>query len=75
MSNVQKYSAFINDSELWAGVAQSVEQLPTEWTTEGSQFEYRRIEFSLLQIVQTVSGAHPASYLMGIGGSFPGNKR
>jgi hypothetical protein len=31
-------------------------------------------DFSLLQRVQTGFGAHPASYLMGNGGSFPGKK-
>jgi hypothetical protein len=31
-------------------------------------------EFSLLHIVQTRSGAHPASCPMGTGGSFPGCK-
>jgi hypothetical protein len=31
-------------------------------------------EFSLLHIVQTGSGAHPASYPMGTGDSFPGGK-
>jgi hypothetical protein len=31
-------------------------------------------EFSLIHIVQTGSGAHPASYPMGTGGSFPGGK-
>jgi hypothetical protein len=31
-------------------------------------------EFSLLHIVQTGSGAHPTSYLMGTGGSFPGGR-
>jgi hypothetical protein len=31
-------------------------------------------EFSLLHVVQTGSGAHPASYPMGTGGSFPGGK-
>jgi hypothetical protein len=34
-----------------------------------------RIKFSLLHIVQTVSGVHPTSYKMGTGGSFPGVKR
>jgi hypothetical protein len=34
-----------------------------------------RVNFSLLYIIQTVSGVHPTSYLMGIGGSFPGVKR
>jgi hypothetical protein len=32
-------------------------------------------KFSLLHIVQTGSGAHSASYPMGIGGSFSGIKR
>jgi hypothetical protein len=31
-------------------------------------------EFSLLQIVQNGSEAHPTSYPMGTGGSFPGGK-
>jgi hypothetical protein len=32
-------------------------------------------EFFLFHSVQTSSGAHPASYPMGTGGSFPGVKR
>jgi hypothetical protein len=31
-------------------------------------------EFSLLPVVQTGSGVHPASYPMGTGDSFPGYK-
>jgi hypothetical protein len=31
-------------------------------------------EFSLLHVVQTDSGAHPASYPMSTGGFFPGGK-
>jgi hypothetical protein len=31
-------------------------------------------EFSLLHVVQTGSGAHPACYPMGTGGSFPRSK-
>jgi hypothetical protein len=31
-------------------------------------------EFSLLHVVQTGSEAHPTSYPMGTGGSFPGGK-
>jgi hypothetical protein len=31
-------------------------------------------EFSFLHFVQNGSGAHPTSYPMGIGGSFPGSK-
>jgi hypothetical protein len=41
-------------------------------TTKGSEFESRwGQEFSLLHVVQTGSGVHPASYPMGAGGSFP----
>jgi hypothetical protein len=32
------------------------------------------VNFSPLHVVQTGSGAHPADYLMGTGGTFPGNK-
>jgi hypothetical protein len=32
-------------------------------------------EFSLFHFINTGSRAHPASYPMGIGGSFPGVKR
>jgi hypothetical protein len=31
-------------------------------------------EFSVLHVVQTGSGAHPASYPMGTGGTFPEGK-
>jgi hypothetical protein len=31
-------------------------------------------DFSLLHSIQTDSGAHPAFYPMGTGGSFPGHK-
>jgi hypothetical protein len=49
--------------------------MATGWTTEGSEFESRwGQEFSLLQVVKTDSGAHPASYPMGNGVSFPGGK-
>jgi hypothetical protein len=38
------------------------------WTTEGSEFESRwGNEFSVVHVVQTGSGAYPASYPMGIG--------
>jgi hypothetical protein len=41
----------------------------------GSKLESRRSEyFSLLRIVQTGSGAHPAFYSMGSRGFFPGDK-
>jgi hypothetical protein len=44
-------------------------------TTKGSEFEFPwGQEFSLLHVVQTGSGVHPASYPMGTGGSLPGGK-
>jgi hypothetical protein len=50
--------------------------LATGWTIEGSKFESRQgQEFFLLHVVQTGSGAHPASYPMGTGGCFLGVKR
>jgi hypothetical protein len=42
----------------------------------GSEFKSRQgQEFSPLHVVQIGSGAHPASYTMGTGGSFPGGKK
>jgi hypothetical protein len=52
---------------LGAGIA-------TSWTAT-VRFPVEAREFSLLRRVQTYSGAHPASYPMGTGGSFPGVKR
>jgi hypothetical protein len=40
------------------------------WTAK-VQFLARARDFSLLHSVQTSSGAHPASYPVGVGGSFP----
>jgi hypothetical protein len=58
-----------------AGIVQSVQRLATGWTTKGSGFESRwGQKCSLLHVVQTCSGAHPASYPMGTGGSFPRHK-
>jgi hypothetical protein len=58
---------------LWAGVAQSVWCLTTDWTT-GAWTPAEAKDFSSSLCVQTISGAHPASYPMGIGGPFPGGK-
>jgi hypothetical protein len=45
----------------------------TGYTTKGSKFESRRgKEFLFLHVVQTSSGAHPASYPMGSGGKAAG---
>jgi hypothetical protein len=50
-------------------------RLATGWMIEGSEFESRQSQkFSFLHVVQTGSGVHPASYPMGTGGSFPGDK-
>jgi hypothetical protein len=58
-------------------VAQSVNCLATDWTTERSRFDIRQRQkdFSSNLCVQTGSGAHPASCTMGTGGPFPGVKR
>jgi hypothetical protein len=46
------------------------------WTPEGPEFESREWqEFSPLHVVQTSSGAHPASYKMGTWGCFDGVMR
>jgi hypothetical protein len=46
------------------------------WTTKGSEFESRwEKEFSLLHVVQTGSGEHPASYLIVTVGFSPAVKR
>jgi hypothetical protein len=45
------------------------------WKVEGQGFKSRyRKEFSSLHVVQIGSGAHPISYPMVTGGSFPGRK-
>jgi hypothetical protein len=50
--------------------------LTTGWTIEGLEFESRYAqEFSLLYVVQTGSGTHPASYPMGKGALSLGIKR
>jgi hypothetical protein len=61
--------------EVGAAVAQSVQRLPTGWTTDVSEFESQKCrEFSLLHSIQTGSGVHPTSYPMSTGSSFPGDK-
>jgi hypothetical protein len=53
----------------------AVQRLATGWTTERSEFESRQSqEFSLLHVVWTGSGAHPASYPLSTGSSFPGGR-
>jgi hypothetical protein len=51
-------------------VAQSVQCL----TTAGVRSPTEAEDFSSALCVQTGSGAHPAPYTMGTGGSFPGGK-
>jgi hypothetical protein len=60
-------------SLLRAGIAQSVWCCFTGWTN-GIWFRAGGENFSLHYRVQTGSRAHPASYPMGIGWSFPGSK-
>jgi hypothetical protein len=54
-------------------VAQSVQCLTTDWTA-GVRSPTGAQDFSSTLCVQTGSGAHPASYTMGTGGSFPRGK-
>jgi hypothetical protein len=70
------YFNFTTKKHKGAGIAQSVYRLATVWTTEGSEFKsWYGQEFSLVHVVQTGSGAHPVSYPMSPGGSFPEEKR
>jgi hypothetical protein len=49
--------------------------LGDDWTSEESEFESRLgQELSLLDVAQTGSGVHPASYPMGTEGSLTGSK-
>jgi hypothetical protein len=73
---LQWYLRKIYNPNLEAGIAQSVLQLATGWTTEGSEFRvpvWSKL-CSLLHVVQTGSGVHPTSYPISIGDSFPGGK-
>jgi hypothetical protein len=56
-----------------AGVAQSVQCRTTDWAT-GVRSPTEAEEFPYNLCVQTGSGAHPASCIVGTGGSFPGGK-
>jgi hypothetical protein len=59
--SINKYY-FLYLGYIAAGIAQTVQRRVKGWTTEGSEFEFRgRKYFSPLHIVQTGSGAHPAS--------------
>jgi hypothetical protein len=44
--------------------------MPKAWMTERPYFESRLGQGFLLYVIQTGSGAHPASYLMGRGDLF-----
>jgi hypothetical protein len=54
-------------------IAQSVQCLTTDWTN-GVRSPTEAEDLSSNLCAQTGSGAHPASYTMGTGGSFPGGK-
>jgi hypothetical protein len=56
-----------------ARVAQSVQCLTTDWTA-GVQSPTEAEDFSSSLCFQTGSGAHPAYYTIGTGGSFPRGK-
>jgi hypothetical protein len=58
---------------VWAGVAQSVQCLTTDWMA-GARSPTEAEDFSSNLCNQTSSGAHPASYIKGTRGSFPGGK-
>ena len=60
---------YLSHAQKWAGIAQSVKRLATGWTVRGSDTGGGEISAP----VQTVPGAHSASYTMGTG-SFPGGK-
>jgi hypothetical protein len=69
LSRRSRYS--LQYSVLKAEIAQSAQRLATGWTIKGSKSDSRwRQEFSILHVVQTGSGAHPAFYPIGTGGSF-----
>jgi hypothetical protein len=57
----------------WAGVAQSIPCLTTDWSTRIWSLAEAK-DFSSSLCVQTSSEAHPASYPMGTGGSFSESK-
>jgi hypothetical protein len=54
-------------------LAQSVQCLTTSWTA-GVRSPTGAEDFSSNLCVQAGSGAHPASYTVGTGGTFPGDK-
>jgi hypothetical protein len=59
----------------WLTDGSEVVRLAMGWTTRKSEFVFQwGQEFSLLHIIQTSYGAHPASYPIGTGGSFPRGK-
>jgi hypothetical protein len=61
---------------LEAGIVQSAYRLATGLKKEGLKFESQLgQEFSLLHVVQTGSGAYPASYPINIGSLLSGLKR
>jgi hypothetical protein len=66
-------------SSLFSAVLSSKEHLDNQFVvTSTSQAaiinKWLIYSFSLLHIIQTGSGAHPASYSVGTGVSFPGGK-
>jgi len=69
-----KYLLFLfKHRSVRAGIAQVVQTMATAWMI-GFRFPAGAGNFSLRHHVQTGSGASPASYPMGTGASFPGDK-
>jgi hypothetical protein len=62
------------NSRFLSRVVQSVQCLTADWRA-GVRSLTGAENFSSNLCVQTGSGANPASYTMGTGGSFPGGKR
>jgi hypothetical protein len=67
------YCHFLIPNTFVLGSRGSSVSLTTDWTT-GVRSPTEAEDFSSSLCVQTGSGAHPASYQMGTGGSFPGGE-
>jgi hypothetical protein len=70
---IKRRIAWTTDSTRCQPVDWIAPGLTTDWTAGGSKFEsLQGKEFSLHHVFQTGSGAHPTSYQVDTGGSFPG---
>jgi hypothetical protein len=71
--SISKRARYAADNSHGAGVAQSVQYLTTDWTTEVRSPAVAKDYFSSL-CVQASSEAHPAPCIMSTRGSFHGGK-